>query len=69
MEKAVKNSVRNARGSFTPTCVKGIRAEDSFWEMVDGEAKRRGMTRNGLIVSVVAEYCSKAKGGRKNGDG
>ena len=68
MERAVKNSVRNARWSFTPTCVKGIRAEDSFWEMVDGEAKRRGMTRNGLIVAVVTEYCKGEKGGGDCGD-
>ena len=68
MERAVKNSVRNARGSFTPTCVKGIRAENSFWEMVDGEAKRRGMTRNGLIVAVMTEYCKGEKGGGGCGD-
>ena len=67
MKRAVKNSVRNARGSFTPTTVRGVRGEDEFWRMVDGEAERCGLTRNGLIVAVLTEYC-KGKGGGKSGD-
>lgn len=62
----IRNSKRNARGSFVPTTVRGVRAEDSFWEMVDGVAKAKGKTRNGLIVEAVEDYCKKAKGGGKS---
>lgn len=61
--KKIRNRTRNVRGSFVPTTVRGVRAEDSFWEMVDGVARSEGKTRNGLILDVLEEYCEKATGG------
>ena len=49
--------LRNARNSFIPTSVKGIRAENAFWDKCDKIAKQEGKTRNELIVIAVCEYC------------
>lgn len=48
---------RNIRNSFVPTSVRGVRAEDTFWEMCENTAKKEGITRNALIVKVVGCYC------------
>ena len=41
------------------TVVKGIRAEQSFFDKCDLVAKGEGVDRNKLIVRVVSEYCEK----------
>lgn len=41
------------------TVVKGIRAEQSFFDKCDLVAKAEGVDRNKLIVRVVDEYCDK----------
>lgn len=38
------------------TVVKGIRAEKSFFEMCDSQARAENIDRNKLIVKVVSEY-------------
>lgn len=50
---------RIKRNSFAgvPTTVKGVRAENSFWEKCDTTAESEGSTRNELIVRVVEKYC------------
>lgn len=49
--------VRNRRNSFTPTIVKGVRAEPEFFELVDKKANLEQTTRNELIVRVMTKYC------------
>lgn len=62
--KIVNNrKIRNTRNTFIPTSVKGIRAENTFWEKLDKVAKKEGKTRNELIVVAVSKYCE----GRRNG--
>ncbi len=39
------------------TVVKGIRAEQSFFDKCDLVAKAEGVDRNKLIIRVVSEYC------------
>lgn len=49
--------VRNKRNSFTPTIVKGVRAEPEFFDLVDKKANSEGTNRNELIVRVMTKYC------------
>lgn len=59
---------RGRKKNEVATCVKGLRADGAFWEMVDGVASRRGLTRNALIVKAVTAYCKNHKGGVESGD-
>lgn len=49
--------VNNARNSFIPTKVRGVRAELFWWDMCESAAKLENTNTNELIVRVVAEYC------------
>lgn len=40
------------------TVVKGIRAEQEFFDKCDLVAKAEGVDRNKLIVRVMSEYCA-----------
>lgn len=61
-----KTRKRHKRNTFVETSVKGIRAENTFWDKCDLVAKSENTTRNELIVSVVGEYCdSKVSNARK----
>lgn len=53
--------VRKKRNSFVPTTVKGIRAENYFWEKCAAVAKKENTSRNELIVRVVSEYLEGVK--------
>lgn len=59
MKSARKVRKRNKRNTYVKTCVKGVRAEEGFWEKCDLVAKSENTTRNELIVSIVSEYCNK----------
>lgn len=63
MKGTVKNNRRNARGSFVPTKVMGVRAELDFWERAERVATAQGRTRNALIVEATEEYCDKVERG------
>ena len=58
---------RGRKKGEVATCVKGLRADGAFWEMVDGVANENGMTRNALILKAVKEYCNGKKGGGRSG--
>jgi hypothetical protein len=49
--------VSNNKWTGISTVVKSLRAEQSFFDMVDLVAKSENLTRNELIVRVVSEYC------------
>lgn len=57
----IKNNriCKNARNSFVPTEVKGVRAEKEFWEKCDKVAKVENTSRNELIVRVADKYCNR----------
>jgi predicted DNA-binding ribbon-helix-helix protein len=56
--KIVKNRVaRNVKGSGIKTVIKGIRAEQEFWDACDKMAARQKTTRNELIIRVMSRYC------------
>ena len=58
--KIVKNKImRQRRNSFVPSASYGIRAENSFWENCNKVAKIEKISRNQLIVRVVAKYCTR----------
>ena len=58
MERKSKKD-RRRRGEGVPTTVKGIRAENSFWDMCDSVSKIEGTSRNDFIVGVVSKHCKK----------
>ena len=47
------------KNSVAKTVVKGLRAEQSFFDRCDLVAKAEGVDRNKLIVRVVSEYLDK----------
>lgn len=47
------------------TVVRGLRAEQSFWDMCDTVALMELITRNELIIRVVIKYCEDKLNGRK----
>lgn len=56
--KIVKNRVvRNQKGCGVKTIIKGIRAEQEFWDACDKMAMRQKTTRNELIIRVMSRYC------------
>ena len=65
METRKSKKDRRKRGEFVPTSVKGIRAENAFWDKCDKVASEQGTTRNDLIVSVVGAYFEKVNGSGK----
>ena len=49
--------VRNNKWTGIKTVVKGLRAEQSFFDKVEIVAKAENISKNELIVRVVSEYC------------
>lgn len=41
------------------TVVRGVRAEQSFWERCDKVAREKGITRNALILKIINTYLKK----------
>ena len=50
--------VRNNRWTEIKTVVRGLRAEQSFFDTVGMVAKAENISKNELIVRVVSEYCT-----------
>ncbi len=59
--KEIEKLKRKTRNGFVPTCVKGIRAETSFWEKCDYVAEVEDTSRNELVVRVVSKYLEGVK--------
>ena len=59
--RKINKKERNKRNSCIPTCVRGIRAENTFWEKCDCVAKVEETTRNELVVRVVSKYLDGVK--------
>lgn len=55
--KILKNS--NHKGCGVITVVRGVRAEQSFFDKCDTIADIEDTNRNELIVRVVTDYCEK----------
>lgn len=53
--------VRNNKWTGIKTVVKGLRAEQSFFDKVEMVAKAENISKNELIVRVVSEYCEKVE--------
>ena len=51
--------VKNNKWTGIKTVVKGLRAEQSFFDKVESVAKAENISKNELIVRVVSEYCEK----------
>ena len=51
--------VRNNKWTGIKTVVKGLRAEQSFFDKVESVAKAENISKNELIVRVMSEYCDK----------
>jgi predicted DNA-binding ribbon-helix-helix protein len=60
-----KNYMRNKRNTNVPTRVVGVRADEFFWDSVEEVAHREGVSRNGLIIRVLADYIMRE---HKNGE-
>lgn len=58
MEVKDGRAVRHTRNGFVETKVRGIRADDDFWEMCDKFARLEATSRNELIIRVVTQYCT-----------
>lgn len=50
---------KNVKGCGISTVVKGIRADEKFWDNCEKVAKLRKTTRNELIVKVMNRYCER----------
>jgi predicted DNA-binding ribbon-helix-helix protein len=57
-------SKSNVKGCGILTVVRGIRAEQSFFDNCDKVAEIECTNRNELIVRVVKEYCEVHYGGK-----
>ena len=51
--------LKNNKWTGIKTVVKGLRAEQSFFDKVELVAKAENISKNELIVRVVGEYCDK----------
>ncbi len=56
---------RNTKGCGIVTIVRGVRAEQSFWDLCDYVARKENTTRNELIIRVVCAYCEENANERK----
>ena len=54
---------QHRKNTFTTTIVKGVRAEEDWWDKCDVVAGREETSRNELIVRVVEQYCDKSHSG------
>ena len=57
--------VPNVKGSGVKTSVRGIRAEDEFWELCDKVCELQKTNRNELLVRATAMYCQRIISRRK----